>query len=266
MPKVSIGDAELHYEITGDGPPLMLVAGLSGLGAFWAQQVPALSQHFKVIQHDHRGTGGSTRSLIRYSVDQMAADALKLMDALKIDKAHFCGHSTGGAISQTVATDFPDRMHSMVLSATWPGVDAYFNRCFDARKAVLASQGIAGYLRLTNLFLYPPYWVTAHAGDLDAAEKAAIPNQPANEILVGRIDAIEAFDRRAKLPSVKKPTLVIVARDDVVTPPYQSEELAKLIPGAKLHYVERGGHFAPVIEPQLYNPPVVDFLRKQAGV
>jgi aminoacrylate hydrolase len=266
MPKVSIGDAEIYYEATGDGPPLMLVPGLSGLGSFWAQQVPALSRFFRVIIHDHRGTGQSTRSMIRYSVDQMADDALRLMDALKIDKAHFAGHSTGGAISQTIATDRSDRMLSMVLSATWPGRDAYFNRCFDARKTVLAAAGIAGYLRLTNLFLYPPYWVTAHAADLDAAEKAAIPSQPPNEILVGRIDAIMAFDRRAKLPAVKKPTLVIVARDDVVTPPYQSEELAKLIPGAKLHYVERGGHFAPVIEPALYNPPVLEFLRKQAGV
>ena len=266
MPKVSIGDAELHYEIAGDGPPLMLVAGLSGLGAFWAKQVPVLSRHFKVVIHDHRGTGQSTHSRIRYSVDQMADNALRLMDALKIDKAHYAGHSSGGAIGQTIACTRPDRLQSLVLSATWPGKDAYFDRCFEARKSILAALGLPGYLRSTNLFLYPPYWVSAHAADLDAAEKAAAGNQPAPEIIVSRIDAIMAHDRRAQLGGVKTPTLVIVAQDDIVTPLYQSQELARLIPGAKLHVVPRGGHFAPVIEPDLYNPTVVDFLRTQAGV
>ena len=87
MPKVDIGDAEIHYEEAGSGPPLMLVPGLGGNGSFWARQVEAFKDDFRVIIHDHRGAGQSTHSPIRYSVDQMAADVLKLMDALDIDRA-----------------------------------------------------------------------------------------------------------------------------------------------------------------------------------
>ena len=87
MPAISIGDAELWYEEQGDGPPLLLVSGLNGVGSWWAHQVRAFSG-FRVITHDHRGTGRSTWSEITYSVDQMAADLLRLMDALHIDSAH----------------------------------------------------------------------------------------------------------------------------------------------------------------------------------
>ena len=100
MPKVDIGDAEIYYESKGDGPPLMLVPGVGGGGSFWSNQVDAFSAHFRVIIHDHRGAGQSTYSPIKYSVDQMAADTLKLMDALDIEAAHLQGHSTGGAIGQ----------------------------------------------------------------------------------------------------------------------------------------------------------------------
>ena len=142
MPKVSIGDAELYCEVTGEGPPLLLVPGLSGVGAFWAQQVPDFARDFRVIVHDHRGTGASTHSRIRYSVEQMADDVLRLMDALGIESAHFVGHSTGGAIGQIIAQDHPSRLRSLVLSATWAGQDPYFRRLFESRRETLVTSGV----------------------------------------------------------------------------------------------------------------------------
>ena len=82
MPEVSIGDAELYYESHGEGPPLILVTGLGGFASFWAPHVPEFARNFRVITFDHRGIGGSTKSRIRYSVEQMADDVVKLMDAL----------------------------------------------------------------------------------------------------------------------------------------------------------------------------------------
>ncbi len=76
MPTTSIGDADLYYEEAGQGPPVMLVPGLGGQGNFWAQQVKDFARDFRVIVHDHRGTGASTHSRIRYSVEQMADDVI----------------------------------------------------------------------------------------------------------------------------------------------------------------------------------------------
>ncbi len=264
MPKIDIGDAEIYYEEQGSGPPLLLVPGLGGGGAWWRHQVEAFSPHFRVIIHDHRGCGQSTHSPIRYSVDQMASDVIKLMDGLGIEAAHYAGHSTGGAIGQTIAQDHPDRLLSLVLSATWAGPDAYFRRSFETRKETLENLGIESYTRASLLTLMPPWWVSENdAAFEERVRERSVTDSPV-EILASRIDAIMAFDRRARLGEISLPTLVICARDDVVTPIHLSDELARDIPGAELVTLERGGHYSPSILPEQFNEPVLDFLRRHA--
>jgi aminoacrylate hydrolase len=266
MPKADIGDAEIYYEVHGDGPPLMLVPGLGGGGAFWAKQLPAFARHFRCVIHDHRGAGQSSHSRIAYSVDQMAADALKLMDRLGIDSAHYVGHSTGGAIGQVIAQDRPERLRSLVLSATWAGKDAYFRRCFETRREILEKLGLESYGRASMLVLVPPWWTAANDDKIAEMAKGLAANNPPLEVMLSRIDAIMAFDRRDRLGRIAAPTLAIVARDDAVTPPHLTNELAEKIPGAKRVVLERGGHFVPVLLPDDYNAAVLGFLRERAGV
>jgi len=261
MPKVSIGDAELSYEEHGRGPALMLVPGLNGAGSFWARQVPDFARDFRVVVHDHRGTGQSTHSRIRYSVEQMAADVLRLMDRLGIASAHLVGHSTGGAIGQVIATDHPDRLRSLVLSATWAGPDAYFRRLFESRKQTLLDSGIEAYLRLSALVQATPRWVSENDEFITELHRVAAAGYPPVEIVASRIDAILGHDRRRRLLQIRVPTLVIVARDDMITPSFYSEELASAIPGAKLVVLDGGGHFAPAIHATPYNAAVGAFLR-----
>jgi aminoacrylate hydrolase len=263
MPKISIGDAELYYESTGEGPPLLLVPGLGGQGSFWAQQIPELARDFRVIVHDHRGTGQSTHSRIRYSVEQMADDLLRLMNALGIDSAHFVGHSTGGAIGQIIAQDHPARRRSLVLSATWAGQDPFFRRLFESRRETLLTSGVESYLRASVLMLAPPWWVRANDALLAEQHRLTAAASPPVDVLVSRIDAIVRFDRRARLGEIRTPTLVIVAADDMITPRFFSDELAERIAGAKLVVLEAGGHYAPVCLPAPYNAEVGAFLRAQ---
>jgi aminoacrylate hydrolase len=263
MPTVSIGDADIYYEEAGKGPALMLVPGLSGLGSFWAHQVREFSRDFRVIIHDHRGTGKSTHSRIRYSVEQMAGDVLRLMDKLGIAAAHLVGHSTGGAIGQVIAQDHPERLQSLVLSATWAGRDPFFRRLFESRKEVLVNLGVEAYLRASALFLAPPWWVSANDAAIAESHLQAIKAAAPVEVMASRIDAIVAFDRRARLGEIRTPTLVIVAADDTVTPRFYSDELAERIPGAKLVVLDGGGHFVPQITPEPYNAAVGAFLRGQ---
>lgn len=261
MPALSIGDAEIYYEESGQGPALMLVPGLSGLGSFWAEQVRELSRDFHVIVHDHRGAGRSTHSRIQYSVEQMANDALRLMDGLGIESAHIVGHSTGGAMAQVIALEHPRRVTSLVLSATWAGPDAYFTRLFESRKQALLDSGIPEYLRGAALFQYPPSWISTHDALIRERHAALIPASAPVEVIASRIDAIVRHDRRARLGEIRVPTLVIVAADDMITPRLYSEEIASRIPGAKLVVVETGGHLAPAIAAAAYNEAVTAFLR-----
>ncbi len=260
MPKVSIGDADIYYERHGQGPPLMLVPGLGGTGAVWRNQLPALAKHFEVVIHDHRGCGQSSPSRITYSVGQMASDALKLMDALAIERAHYLGHSTGGAMGQVLAIDHPERIDGLVLSATWAKSDVYFKRLFAARKHALASGGPEAYLKASSLALLPPWFIAERGAEVEAMETLALRNFGVPEIWMGRIDAICAHDRVARLDEIRHRTLVLCAEDDMVTPLYFSKELAAKIPNATLKTLKTGGHMCMVTVPDDYNRAVVDWL------
>lgn len=262
MPTVSIGDAEIYYEEAGTGEPLMLVPGLGGGAGVWHRQVPALSKDFRTIAHDHRGCGRSTYSMIDYSVDQMAADAIRLMDALDIERAHWLGHSTGGAMGQIVAQDYPDRLASLVLSATWPGQDAYFNRAFAARKAVLSTLGTAEYARHSVISLHPPWYIAENEAAMAEQENYLAGSDQPVSIVESRIDAICAFDRRDRLTDITAPTLAIVAEDDMVTPRYLTDEIAEAVPGAEKVILPTGGHFVIHILVDEYNDAVCDFLNR----
>jgi aminoacrylate hydrolase len=263
MPKAALGDLELYYEVHGEGPPLLLVPGLGGLGSYWQPNIPAFSAKYKVVIHDHRGTGQSSRSKIRYSVDQMTDDLVRLMDHLQIERAHLVGHSTGGAIGQTLAVTRPERLASLALYASWTKADAFFRRVFEGRRALLTAAGAAAYVRATAVFLYPDWWINDNAALLEEREKITIPNFPAAEIVASRIDAIVAFDRTADLARIRTPTLVLCARDDFLTPPYFAEELARLVPGAELKLLDRGGHCASETMPEEFNAAVLKFLAER---
>jgi aminoacrylate hydrolase len=200
MPHIKLRDgAELYYEKHGKGPPLFLVAGLGGDGRFWGDNVAALAGQFTVVVHDHRGTARSTLSPIAYSVAQMADDALQLIDALGFDKVHWCGHSTGGAMGQVLAIEHPDRIDRLVLSSTWARTDAFFRRLFEVRALMLKQLGPVAYLKSSALALNMPSWVRDHESDLAAAEARAHETIPAPEIVLSRIAAIVAHDRRDQL-------------------------------------------------------------------
>jgi aminoacrylate hydrolase len=261
MPKANLGDAEIYYESHGNGEAVLLVPGLGGVGAYWKPNLPAFSAKYRTVIHDHRGTGQSSASKIQYSVDQMSDDLLRLMDHLKIDRAHLVGHSTGGAMGQTIAAKHPERLASLVLYATWTKADPFFRRVFEARRTLLTAAGAAAYVRSTPVFLYPDWWINRNLGLLEEREKLTIPSFPAPEIVASRIDAIVAFDRTADLPRIKTRTLVLCARDDILTPPYFSEALVRAIPGAQLKILDKGGHCASETMLEGFNKAVLDFLK-----
>src|SRR5215475_11717636 len=243
MPRISIGECSLYYERHGLGFPVLFISGLGGFGSFWKDQVATFARRFEVITFDHRGIGQSDESRIGYTIDRMAADIVRLLDKLEIRRTHVVGHSTGGAIAQILAIEHPNRLASVVLSATWTKADAYFRRLFTLRKEVLERLGPSTYLQSATLYWYPSWWVARNNERLRQLEAQNLAAFAPTEIVASRIDAMLAFDRTSDLGRIKTPTLVIGAEDDIVTPAYFSEELARLIPAAEVKLFPRGGHF-----------------------
>ena len=260
MPRISIGDCALYYERQGVGFPVLLVSGLGGVASFWHDQVAVFAKRFEVITFDHRGFGESDPSRLGYTVERMATDVIGLMDALGIGRGHIVGHSTGGAVAQTIAIEYPGRVASVILSATWPKPDAYFRRLFALRKEILQRLGASTHVQASTLFLYPSWWIARNNERLRQAEAQTLAAFAPVEIVASRMDAMLAFDRTGDLARIKAPTLVVGAEDDVVTPSYFSEELARLIPGAEVKIFPRGGHYFNQVRAREFNNAVLPFL------
>ncbi|MEH2481512.1 aminoacrylate hydrolase [Nitrobacteraceae bacterium AZCC 2146] len=260
MPLAKIPDAEIHYDIHGAGEPVLLVAGLGGAASYWNPNIAAFAERYRIILHDHRGTGGSTRSEMRYTVELMAHDLLHLMDALKIEKAHLVGHSTGGAIGQVIAAIAPERIASLVLYGSWAVHDNLMEVNMQLRRRVVMAMGEAEYHRTTPVFLYPPYYIRDNKDTLERDIAASIANTPTKTILDARAAGILEFDGLQYHDRICCPTMAIVAEDDILTPPYASEIMVERIKGATLIKVPKGGHALSRAEPKIFSDAVLGFL------
>lgn len=265
MPFADAVDAKIYFESHGEGEPVILATGLGGMASFWQPHIAALAKTFRVIVYDHRGTGQSTKSPPPYSVDAMADDVLSLMSFLKIDRAHFVGHSTGGAIGQVLGARHGERIKSLLLAGTWGRRDPFFKRCFDARLPVLHALGPKAYVELTSLLLYPPKWISENYDALLGLEAANAAGMKHIDILEARIKAICDFDMSREHASIKAPTLIVSAKDDMTTAAFFAEELHAAIAGSKLVMLDSGGHFFPVTEQAAFAAILKDWLTRQAA-
>lgn len=259
--RIDVGDAEIHVELTGDGPPLLLVAGLGGRGAFWANQLQAFAEHFQVITHDHRGCGHSSPGKAVWGAEHMAEDLIALMNAMGIGQAHLVGHSTGGAIGQHIALRWPDRLGRLVLSCSWAGPDEYFTQLFRMRREVLINCGPVAYYTVGTYLAMPSSHLQVQMKNSRAFFEERMAAYPGLEVELSRLAAVASHDLRSQLHQIGHQTLCIGAKDDQLTPPGFTEELGRLIKSAQVHLLDRGGHFCPAVETAAYNARVLEFLR-----
>jgi aminoacrylate hydrolase len=257
---LEVADTRLHLVRRGDGPPLLLLVGLGGRADFWTGTMAHMGTRFQCISFDHRKTGDSLPSDVTTTVRVLADDALALIDRLGIETADIIGHSLGGAIAQHIAVHAPERVKRLVLSASWAGPSAAFLGLFDLRRQVLAACGPEAYLRQGNLLGNPGWWVMRNWEAMNAGIAARLAAFAGVDVEMERMAAVTSHDLRARVAEITAPTLVVCARDDGITPLPLSEELAALIPGARLAVLPSGNHFAPVTTPEDWRAAVDGFL------
>ena len=166
------------------GFPVLFITGLGGYASFWQEQVGAFAKRFEVVTFDHRGIGQSDPARMGYTVERMTVDAIALLDALEIRRAHVVGHSTGGAVAQVMAIEHPNRLASVVLSATWTKADAYFRRLYALRKEILERLGPSIYLQSATLVWYPSWWVARNNEKLRQIEAQHLATFAPTEIVL----------------------------------------------------------------------------------
>lgn len=244
MPRISANGINLHYEEAGSGPPLLLISGLGANRLSWVGVVPQLSDAFRCITFDNRGTGQSDVPPGPYTIDEMADDAAALIDALGTGPVAAVGWSMGGSVLQSMLINHGDKLRRAVLLSTLPSYTDLQHRWLDALLTLRRANVDPLVLGVIGM----PWGTTARTLSNHnlafAGAKLAMQN-PYPTSLEGyeaQAQAIRVYDSRPRLPEVTTPTMVLVGAEDVLTPVHQSVEIASLIPNASLTVLPRGGH------------------------
>jgi aminoacrylate hydrolase len=255
----------LYYELHG-GPvagreAVILSSGLGGSGAFWGPQMDALTAKFPVVLYDHRGTGRSVRELTDpHSVQAMADDIVKVMDALGLARAHVVGHAAGGNAGLALALSHPDRLAKLVVVNGWSRPDPHIKRCFDTRIHLLNDSGVQAYVHAQPIFLYPAGWLSENHDRLQAEEPHHVAGFPPKDVMLARIQALLDFDVDDRLGEILPPVLVSASADDMLVPVACSMRLAERLPNAQLEVAPWGGHGFTVTDPETFNAALLQFL------
>lgn len=266
MPSTAAADGtRIHYELAGrrDGEPLLLIQGLGVDNRGWAAQRYALGRRFRLVLVDNRGSGGSEKPAgPAYDLEVMADDAVAVLDAEGIDRAHVVGASMGGVISQILAIRHPSRVRSLVLACTACHHHDWRVELLEGWADLAEERGMRALAGTALRWLVGPRLHVRFRLPFGVLAPVVL-NLPAHAFaaqaraIVGTSDAL-----RAELTTIAVPTLVIVGSQDVLTPVADSEEIAELVPGAELVVLTGAPHGLMFEAAAPFNAAVVEFLER----
>lgn len=222
----------------------------------WDTQLDELTKHFRVLRYDTRGHGASSAPAGPYSLDRLGRDVIELLDALKIERAHFLGLSLGGIIGQWLGIHAPERIDRLILSNTSP----YLGPAPQWDELVTRTLQAKDMTPFADMFLgnwFPKPMLEARPPVVDTFRQMIL-STPTHG-LAGNFVALRDMDLRRTIALIPRPTLVIGGQYDTVTLASHSEQIAATIPGAKLVMLP-AVHMPNIELPQQYLRAVLDFL------
>lgn len=263
MSLIHLNESELHYEVRGNGEPLVLVPGFASGAWSWQWQAEDLARNFRVITFDPRGVASSTlKNGANVSIEKIADDIASLLAELKISKAHILGISFGGFVAQEFALRHPDKLKKLVLASTSFGGPNHVAPPIEVLAAFSATDGLnsSGRIRKYITMAFSPDFVIEQAEVVDEfctlRERNVVPEQVYGQQLASAM----GFNAEQRIGQINAETLVLTGDKDAVVPPENSENLVNAIPRSQLRTIKGGGHMAFVEQAGEFNAIVREFL------
>jgi pimeloyl-ACP methyl ester carboxylesterase len=268
---------ELYYEIHGRGDPLLLFPSTAFSGDVWKlYQVPGLSRTLQLILHDPRGCPRTTVAQQVFTIDQMANDAVALLDHLNIPAAHLLGHSMGGRIALTMALNFPGRVKSLIMAAsgsglvTRPGPD-----CIPGLPhwliLGLVEKGFEKFLRdeyCESEVFFTRDFRERHSERIEEFFRLARANHANLSEYIHLSIARHNWEATHRLGDVTCPTLVLIGNKDRARSNHllQAEALTERIPGAELLVLDGQPHGFFWQAPEETNRVILNWVKRHSAV
>jgi len=257
---VPVDDVSLAYRESGSGYPVVLINGLASTMDMWNPRVLArISEQFRVIIFDNRGTGYSGSSGKPLSISLLASDTATLMDALGIPSAHVIGLSMGASIAQELALSFPGNVTRLILVAGECGGPESVRAEPEIMAQLMDKHG-TGHEVANRMFslLFPQSWLDTHDPLLYCPE---INETTSDEMVARQAAAFFGWTGSfSRLGNIHSPTLVITGTEDVIVPPVNARILSRGIPRAQLVTIPDAGHGLMYQVPDRFSDCVLDFL------
>ncbi|MEY9996901.1 pimeloyl-ACP methyl ester carboxylesterase [Streptomyces sp. V4I8] len=260
---INAGGVELWAERRGQGPDVLLIAGLGDPAEAWQAQLDGLADRYRLTAFDNRGAGRTPPPEEPVTVQQMADDAAALLRALEIPAAHVAGFSGGSFIAQELTLRHPDLVRSLVLMSTMGRPDAYFRTMAGFwHWMVERAPSERAMLEAFYLWVYTP---RAHADGTVARfveETLAFPHPQSVEAFQGQLASFSGHDTLDRLADISVPTLVLAGELDLATPPRFGRAVAERIPGAEFEVLPGEAHQPFQEDPDMFNARVDAFWRQ----
>ncbi len=265
MKTANNGSIELAFDVEGDGPPLLLIAGTGADRNLWGHVRPELNRRFRTIAFDNRDAGRSTKVSSSYSAVDLAEDALAVLRTAGVERAHVVGHSMGGVVAQELAIGWPERVSSLTLTNTWTRADHYVRAvcklAHDLTETIADDE-----LRSRAIYflaLGPAFLTQVALSEVVGAVLSASPTQP--QASLKRQWALDLeLDTLDRLGRISAPTHVLWSPADRFLPEVHARQLVQGIPDARETRFDDGIGHCPMIEsPDAFVDAVTSFIARR---
>jgi 3-oxoadipate enol-lactonase len=259
--KKIVRGVEIVYDDMGSGPSVVLLHGYPFNRSMWGEQVEELKQHHRVIVPDLRGHGESAVTSVPATMQNMASDIASLLETLNITRATIAGLSMGGYVAMAFYRLFPLRVRSLVLADTRAPADTEEGKQNREQQAEKASRD--GMERIADTLLpklLAPETVTRHPEIVKRLRKMMVETDPEGAAAALRGMA-QRQDQTAFLSRIIAPTLILVGKEDSITPVADAELMHREVGGSRLQVIEGAGHISNLEKPDEFNKALVKFLR-----
>ncbi len=263
MPFLEQQGATIYWDERSVGDPILLIMGLGYPSDMWWRTRPALDGHYRTIVLDNRGVGRTSMPPGPYPIPRMAADALAVLDAAQVERAHIYGISMGGMIAQEFALQYPNRVRSLILGCTAAGGPNVTPAAPEVGQVIMRR----GFMSPDDAaeasipFIYDPATPRERI-DEDLAVRR--PWFPDGQAYIAQLQGIMAWESDSRLSQLNVPTLVIHGETDRLVPVQNGHRIASRIPEAKLVVLPNASHIFPTDQTLASNAAVLAFLEEQS--